>query len=324
MGIIGVNMKYSLWKKFLDDKNHAFDYFMNLESEHLPKSGSSFLYDKRYYESIGYRTLNPKRTENIIFVKGTPFYYKPWKNEYSINSITSSEMYNKCGLITPPVYKLSSRKSYEISQDVNSIKDGTSVIAKNIPELGKIRKTFNLESYKWSLLYDKDIRDAFLEFMTPECFEEFVLMFILAELRTDVDLHPQNYFLFKHKLAEKFEKAIPIDLELSRILDYTNRESSSFKDFLFRNYDSYSPHMAVDGYANYRDRIYNLREVIADSVLSKNQIDVIKKCLAYNFAEQFRENFRKLNEKGNFLDVYELFANLWEYNRNNLGRELDL
>lgn len=307
-----------------ENESDVFRYFLDLNSTNLRQSRHSYLYNTRDYQRVDYKTSTANLPEDTIYIKGKPFYYKPWRKVYSINSITTSDMYNKCGLLTPPVYKLTKKHNFEISQDVNSIDDTVSILAKNLEEVSKLKKELNLESYKWTLLYNKDIKEAFLKFMSKECFEEFVLMFIFGELKTDVDGHTLNYFFHKNNNASKFEKVIPIDLELSRILDFTKYQEKPFTTFLNRKYDSYCPYFGLDGYISYKDRMKHLKEIVNDGVLSDSQIKKIKDFLNYDFPENFQENLKKYIEKDKNNQAYNLFARLWEYNRESLGKELNL
>ncbi|MBQ4322977.1 MAG: DUF3048 domain-containing protein, partial [Clostridia bacterium] len=170
----------------------AYDGTTFWRNEDLKKNKGAFLSDENF------KNLSDANLDNFccqIQIKDSLYYSKPWGNNYSINSIATSDMYRDLGIITPPIYKaykqdaLRTRKEYEISQDVRTIKDTVCLLASEVANLSKIQELTRLDGYKWMLLYDMSLRQEFLKFMTLECFEEYVALFLLAELRTDVDMH---------------------------------------------------------------------------------------------------------------------------------------
>lgn len=308
-----------MWGKM---KKEVYDYFLDLDGENLEKYKNAFVFDKEKFQELD--------IEDIILYKETPFYLKEWREEYSINSISSSNMYNSIGITTPPIYKIKKRayaardKYSELSQDVRSINNMLCRIANNIPTLIDIHKNTRLEGYKWQPFYDRDLRDEFLTIMTKDCFEQLMLIYLLGELRTDVDLHQENFFLCKKNGSVKFEQAIPIDLEMSMLIRHAGNNKTDFLNFLSMDYNSYGPTLGTDDSITYKRRLEDIRELIADGVLSEYQIDVLKKALNYDFPGEIKKTFEKYREQCRRHETCNSFARLWEYNRENLGKELNL
>lgn len=304
-------------------------YFEDLEKSRLKKRKGAFLFDETCKEN-GY---NVDTAGHILEINNTSFYKKPWREEFSINTAVASDLYRQLDIITPPIYKLVKKHNplhffkntfYEISEDALNLENCVCTIAENEPRFAYIRNMTRLDGYKWMLLYDSCLRNEFLKFMTEECFEEYVLCFLLAELRTDADLHDSNFILCKNKNSKKWEHIIPIDMELSKILNTITKRRNDFLNFINIGYSTYGPDMWMDDEVPYKQRLKDIKEIINDNVLSENIIQKLKLALNYDYPEKIKENFKKFNDKDFHNSTYNAFANLWEYNRNTLKDDLGL
>jgi len=311
-------------------KKEVYKYFENLENSHLKKQKGAFLFDEKC-KDLG--QCEDSYDLNLIKIDDHQYYQKPWGNKYSINSIVASDLYSELGLITPPIYKLQKKDKsinpfqkyfYEISEDIMTLENAECILAENEEMLGRIHDITRLDGFKWAQLYDYYERQQFLNFMTEECYDEFILCFLLAELRTDSDLHNRNFILYKNKGGDKWEHIIPIDMELSRILHFRQTSKNDFEEFLTRTYSTYGPDMWTDDEITYKKRLHFIQELINDGVLSKYILDKLTLALNYNYPEKIKESFRDLNERDNRNQTYNAFARLWEYNRNTLKDDLGL
>ena len=133
-----------------------------------------------------------------------------------------------CGIIK------SQKQNYinTVQQDVCELLHINAVLANAIQEYSAIQDTA-YGRYKWQIFYDMDLRNRFLKFMTPECFNQLKNVFLVSEIRTDFDGHLENYFLYKKPNDNKFTGIIPIDLEEMNIFNYCSGKKSEFNNFLY-------------------------------------------------------------------------------------------
>lgn len=313
-------------------KAEVYDYFINLEKQGLPMKGGYILdadpritkpnYPSNYYCNVRTRTIDD-----------TTFYEKHiFDNVEVIGSIASAEMYNAVGIMTPPIYLMKTPLSnpkpfkrhtvYSIQQDVTSLKDF--ICSRGGDNKQYIQDIYRKHSnFKWSILYDTRIRESFLSHMTPQCLNELINLFLLDELRTDIDRHTNNYFLCKSKDSDKWEHIIPIDLECMLIYRENISRKFDFDSFTANPYNSTTPQHYED-YRRYSDRMIDMRELLDDGVLSKSNVDTIKSALEYDFPKAIKKTCKKYHLHKHTKEAYNPVAHLWEYNRNTIGRDLGL
>ena len=246
----------------------------------------------------------------------------------SISAISSAKMYNDVGLKTPPISFIeinSEDKSIITSQqDVTTLKQVETILADNEIRLAKL-KTQAFGKYKWQMFYDIDLISYFLQFMTTNCIEQLKNIFLADEIRTDVDRHLKNYFLYKHKNSAKYEGAIVIDLEQMAIYTYCRgMKKSDFDNFLFSPYHSATPQTSED-YINYSKRADDIRELIQDGVLSQKNINILKNELNTDFPNIIKENCQNINLTPTEQQKIVIpIQRLWEYNQQTIGKDLGL
>ena len=249
-------------------------------------------------------------------------------------SIATSKMYNELGLINPqvfPIHRMLQTKQgaiyrpATITQDVKSIKSIRSTLGADADFLEEAPFTKDDIKDKWSVLHNKDLRDYYLQYMTEECFEEFVNYFLLGELRTDDDGHAYNYFFYKiSPYTRKFEGVIPIDMdEGSEIMDIVENKGD-FNQFLHCcYYSTYTPiWFKQDAEFNHKERLTKIKELIHSGNLTQSQIDFLKKAISYDFPQEYLNSCKKYNWGENVSEKVEGLKYLWDYNRKTLDREL--
>ena len=312
-------------------KGNVFDYFEDLSKHNLKERNGVIKVD-----GVKLRRFVGEFPVIINLVsKDKDFFEKRWGDAHSVQEIVASKMYNDLGIVTPPVSvvltedqkfleKLKNRFNPNIatmSQDIKSI-DGFFVdLAQHFHKVRSDRfETY--PNYKWEVLYNSDLKKLFLSFMTPECLEELVNVFLLDELRTDVDRHTANYFLVKGFNSDRYEYVVPFEFEHVELLlkgDISGKDN--FSGFLGTPYESTLPHSKRHDNLSYKRRIEEIIELVNDGVLSQNSINLIKSALGYDFPKLIKETNDKYKAK-NGKKHYEAVSRLWEYNNEKLGKEL--
>lgn len=241
-------------------------------------------------------------------------------------SVASSKMYKDAGIYTPEVYLLrSENKSLvnTIQEDITNINGLETNLPNDDLEYMKIgQKVYG--KFKWQLFYDRGLESQFLKFMTPACLEQLKNIFLADEVRTDVDRHHLNYFLYKRKGKNKYEGVIVFDLEMMKIYKYCGEKKQDFENFLLYHYGSATPQMRDDNVC-YKQRVVDICELIQDGVLSDGNIETLKKILQADFPNELMQACKQQRLSRRVRNkVVNPVEYLWEYNRNTIGKELGL
>lgn len=249
-------------------------------------------------------------------------------------SIATSKIYNGLGLINSqvfPIHRMLQAKQgaiyrpATITQDIRSIKSIRSTLGADAEFLENAPATKDDFKNKWSILYNKDLRDYYLQYMTEDCFDDFINYFLLGELRTDDDGHAYNYFFYKSTPHErKFEGFIPIDMdEGSEIMDLVENKGA-FNQFLHCcYYSSYTPFLfKQDLDFNYKERLTKIKELIHSGHLTQKQIDFLRRAINYNLPQEYLNACKKYNFGKDVSEKVDGLKYLWDYNHKNLDREL--
>ena len=263
------------------------------------------------------------KTENGQF-----YYLKSIDAEQSIASTASAKMYSKIGLNTPQiqVFKDStdSKNTRSIIQpDVKQFPNIEAILAKEDVEYKQIFPKFNLR-YKWEIFYDINTRNQFLKFITPDCLESLLNIYLIDELRSDMDRHLSNYFLYKTRDSKLYEGVITIDLDQMQIYNYAPTRREEFSSFIASPYTSITPTQKED-FTCYMNRIHTLRELIDDGVMSSYNIETMVKALKHDFPNDVKMLCKEQKLSHKLLNqTYSPIARLWEYNQKELGKDLNL
>lgn len=316
-------------------KKPVFDYFKNLHEVGLKiKDGTIIETSKNVSE------INPhvsSSVKEILINKDRIFYSKNWDGQFSACSIGTSKMYNDIGILTPPVFVMKSKTASNspwstapqtflrtITEDVRSI-DGYQLKQAD-KVLNAIIYDLNMFLGQWDMVNIRTVRNALLAYMTPECLDELTGMFLIDELRTEIDRHTQNYFLARKPNSPFWEHVIPIDNELTHILyNYsgTSYFNMFFENLLKQKYSSYTVTERMSC-SNYIERMRDMMDLVHEGKLSKENISLLKKTLAYDYAGTIKKccSTKDLNPYKD--NLYSLYSRLWDYNRENLGKELGM
>ena len=278
--------------------------------------------DNGLHRSYKYvRKIKPDNTDQI-------YYLKSLESSRAIGSAASAKMYSDVGIETPAtqVFKEKGTSNHErsiIQPDVTQNKDIETVLARNDIEFKKIFQDFSTR-YKWQIFYDYDIQKKFLKFMTPTCLESLKNIYLIDELRSDIDRTLNNYFLYKNPDSKLYEGVIVIDLAQMQIYNYAPTTRSAFTDFLVNSYTSITPTQKEDC-STYMNRIHMLRELIDDGVMSSYNIETMVKALKHDFPKDIQILCKKQKLSRKLTNqTYSPIARLWEYNQKELGKDLGL
>ena len=257
---------------------------------------------------------------------GKSFFVKDSDNQTSVASVASSKLCSEAGILTPPVYALADKKKKTIKtlqQNVEEIDDFETMLANDDIEYTKIQsKLFG--KFKWQMFYDEELIANFLKFMTPNCLTQFQNMFLVDELRTDVDRHTKNYFFYKTKDSKKYQGVIAIDLDLLVIYNYCGVNKEDFTNFLVFPYQTALPHQLYDKVC-YSQRMSDMRQLLQDGVLSEANLKAMMSALEFDFPKEMKKvcktgklGMRERNE------IVSPIERLWEYNQKTIGKDLGL
>lgn len=255
-----------------------------------------------------------------------PFILKRTDNPTSLAGIASSKLYNDIGILTPQRHLITDKNkclSSSLQQDVSSIDFLSTILAGDDFEYKQIVNEF-FGKDKWAVFYDSNLVNRLLQFMTPACLDQLKNVFLIDEIRTDVDRHAKNYFFYKKKDATKYEGIITIDLEQMTVLFHCEGGKDDFSNFIILPYESATPQQKYD-HICYMQRVKNIRELIQDGVLSPRNIETLKKALKHDFPADVKQavKSKKLHgkDKNRIVDPIE---RLWEYNQNTIGKDLEI
>ena len=301
----------------------VFDYFKDLHKTDIPQENGIFLLPD----------FNPapvdKYQGGYVFeekIKNRRFFCKKWMSNSNFNGIFSANMYNKIGILTPPVYLIKRTPSGKIqtaSQDVKLFDTCEGIPASKILDSRLIMLNTHKHNKEWDIIHDKELRRLFLKIMTPECLDELIGLFLVDTLRSEIDRHTDNYFLVRPFGAKKFEGIMPIDLEETQVS--CGLEWKDFNSFINMKYTHIIP-SGIGEYRSHKERIESIMELLHGGKLSSENINLLERALRYDLPKQVKTTYdilpSKLQESEKY--AYSSFAQLWDYNRETLGKELEL
>lgn len=304
----------------------VYKYFENLEKNNHKIKGGSISYDQNRMALIDTCDVYGMRTYEVI-IDGTRYYAKDLSEVRSIAEIASSQMYNDIGVTTPPVSTVelpkqglfSKPKTILVNQDLKSIKGIKFTQAIDFHKMDEVKKFIysgGLTKDRWSPLYNNDLRRFYEQYMTKDCFDDLISLTLVDELRGERDRHGCNYFFYRFQNSDKLQGVVPIDNEMVAVADH-----DTFDEFMYMPYSSASP-IGLSDHKNYVSRVRDIKELIQDSVLSPTQINLIRKEINYDLPQAIKNVGNAHAFKKDHQKAYDLIAPQWEYNYDELSREL--
>ena len=308
---------------------NVYEYFMDLHSKDLPKNEHSFVMDRERIVEQG-KLMSAYGSPNLT-IDGTSFHAKKMHKKHPMMEFATDAMYKEIGIPVLPIYPLETdgkgdKKFKTISQHVYDI-DG--LIFAISGEIQKDRdfsyfRVFN--DYKWAMFYDKKLQEVFLKYMTPECFEMLGALYLIDELRTEVDRHEDNLFYAKDYEDRKLSTILAFDNELAEILlvDTPPTSKEEFERFIKHPYFSYTPQNGSSPQLSYQTRIDNFKKLIQDNVLTPRQIKMVEAALKFDFPTEIKKAGTHPYLQDEATTAYDAVSRLWEYNNTELGKELGM
>lgn len=301
-----------------DMNEKLMHYFANLNNDNYQSNGDCILAEDEHIRPISICKYD---------IDGNKFYSKkPRCDKYAISEIATSQMYNSIRFATPPIYIMKNSGTQQISllsQDVNTLDDNLEfAIATNIIDKDPFFKNAEY-SRPTNIIFDMDVREKWQSIMTNECIEQFILMFLLDEIRTECDRFGRNYFFYRGKGQQKWEGVIAIDNELMYIITPSDNKFATkegFQSFLSLHYPSHSmtgKHVHLD----YESRIEDVKSLIYFGKLTNKQISTLKLALDFDLPKHAQTIQQKYNLQAS---AHECIQRLWDYHHgsNGLSREL--
>lgn len=315
-------------------KENVYKYFENLKEKKLNCEKDYFFLDE---DKISRSGANNNRFSRSVLLNicGTKYFAKDVRQKsescqlLSPVELGSTQMYNHLGMFTPPANIVDSplfpSRVYLATQDVASLKDYTVTIASKSKVAEITKDTRYIGDKQWDLLYNKKTQDKLHECMTEDCFEKFISLFLLDEIRTECDRHQSNFFFIKHKNAKKYEDIIPIDNEFAQVAYNQADTADKFKDFLEFSYLSETPSSAYFD-ETFINRMNGIKQLLHEGKLTPAQIALIKKELQYNLPKAIKEGSHHPELEQNCQDASNAMSYIWEYHHGSdgLARELGL
>ncbi len=305
-----------------------YEYFEKLEDQKLERQGTCLVFDDDNIREADYNYPDYRP----ISIHQVYYYIKSTFGVHSLSEVATNKMYNSIGMPTPPTYVLKKFRrpgdleeiDYVINPDIKTIPDYDFVVCKKAFGNTNIVKFINNYD-KWDIFSKHQIKDFFLEYMTPECLQQLISLCLIDELRTEKDRHFSNLFLYKKKGAEKYEGIIPIDNEYTHLHDIGANTSDDFSYFVQLPYSCANPLSRYNESRSYRDRQKSMRDLIQKGLISSQQIELIKRELEFDLPSNIQNaGISSLELDCLRTSAYTSTQRLWDYNRQNIGQDLGL
>ena len=314
-------------------------YMLDFESRDLKKDNNVILIDGRRVNPLDFSSSEGEPLDKKLTTNPVPKYsidndtvYVKKETIDSMTGLACSRMLNDLGIATPIIVPLKHADEpntfYTASQDLSKLEcKGLDIkCAINVPQaIGSLYKNVtNLHNEIWDCFHP-EVHDILREFMTEECFNELVTKALLDEIRTYTDSHFGNIILYKTKGSDKYEGIIPIDLEYSEIFNkYHTDPDEIFKYFKMKPYRAFNFTSKITDPKTLKQRLDDIVEEAYSGNFSMEQLNILKKALNYDLPKLIKDLSQKykMNNFGNI--QYEMFARLWDFNREHLGKNLGM
>ena len=180
-------------------KANTYDYFLNLDKQKLKRENGVIMVNDPSLDNLCYPTITLE--DRVYFAKYS------FDAADNLQQIATCNLFHNSGLLTPPIFLCSppsddDRRIYQLSEYVQR------------PQFTECIQPHYMKEYKmfyqditpqmnntWEILYNKNLREYFLTFMTEECFAQLMSLFAVDTLRTEQDRHFCNYFLCPTRLV---------------------------------------------------------------------------------------------------------------------------
>lgn len=302
-------------------QGNVYKYFLNLDKAPLKRYKGLIIENEENFDT---------QTENTVDILGRKFYTKfAWTPDENLQQLATCNMLNNTNILTPPIYLSQEEGFGTVHQLCEDVHRPEFIECLQPSEINEYRTFYDYNSTinnTWEILYNRNLRDYFLTFMTEDCFNQIISLFSIDDCRSEMDRHFNNYFLYKLPGSNKFNGVIAIDHDLTYItkhLPWINvYTKDNFYDFLRTSHEGRSP-IGTDTFENHVQNITNIRKAITDGVMPLNSIIALANSLNYDFPGMIKKMGKKYHCSEEEINlIYDPISYLWEYNRNELKKEL--
>lgn len=314
-------------------KKELINYFNSLKEIKLPQNKGCFFEDGINIRKYNSEKFNVRYGNIFSYLFGDQLMYvKPVERisnaGENIFEIISGDYFNNTGSCSVVGYPV----EVKIKGDYTGrVIDYYAIATHNLKAIGAIeiipggellhpngQPSLNLSKENWFLLKDTRFSDRLKSIMTPDCFNEYLNLFLADKLGTYSDRHGYNYFFYRKYGSRLWEGVIAIDNSMTAVGDVVDKYGIAKEDFdcfLKNSYKSFTP----QGSKNENSHIENIRELnnlIVNGEMGESQLKALKKIIKY----PYEDNLEKACEKYciNSGKLKDNVSRLWEYNRENI------
>ena len=313
------------------------DYLEDLSKCNLPRENGVILLDNSAFVDDYQSDVHLKHNV-LATIIGDKSYFTKFTNHTSIFSdqicenseVVNSSVYNELGVNCADYYPIIMRTEIGsrvintpgiISQDLKGICGYSVVIPLQTAMYQDCVASSGgeiINNNYWTILKMKDRLVG--KYMTEECFNELVNMFLLDVFSTQRDRHYANYFLYKGEGEPLWQGVIAIDNALTLQTTHYDRASSAkqlceqiweHKYSLMRTFQNTSNMQSCSS------RIQEINRLIQDGSFNTSQIELLKSILSYDITSTISRT-----EKDKHIIVSQtqkdLMQYMWERMQNSL------
>ena len=170
----------------------------------------------------------------------------------------------------------------------------------------------------WWLLEDNYLKKKLLEIMTPQCFNDFISLFIADKMGGYTDRHGENYFFYRRAGSHLWDGIVAIDNErVAHHADFLRNRSmlgGDYNKMLNEQKISTCTPQWSNNYSTHGENMREIREYLEKGKFNEREVDVIKGALKYPYADNMKKTCD--NYEIHLPDaLYDGVARLWEFNR---------
>jgi len=242
---------------------------------------------------------------------------------YPVNIDSQLTENNGEGYFRIPIYATA-------TEDLFSIGELDFVSASNfrLDEIVNIPKIMGFLPYNaysqdvWKILLNPKVKEALLEHITEDCYNDYVNMFMLGDFTGNYDRNYSNYFFCKRKGSKKWESVVAIDHEstinnffinfnLPRNCSVATAKGLS-ENILNEGMNFWAPHGIIEYHTTY-EKICRLRELMEKGELGDSQLEMIKRIKEYDMSSTMKYFYDKYHIKGALpTKLYDVTSYAWE------------
>jgi len=333
------------------------EYLHDLESMQKKDNNNVMIMDENMTPSFSYNSLQG-RTKNQVHgyqMSGINTFVKEFTSDDhafsdkwtlpAVSEIVISNVYNDLGVNSALSYpinvdsyvstndktkKFISPAYATVSEDVCSLKGLDVAIARNQDFLKFLKpaKLMGKFRYKlaggdmWKVILNPKVKSELLKYMTEDCYNDFVNLYLLGVFSGNYDRNPGNLFFYKTKSGAKWEGLITIDHELTLSTDcikrYLNQYNTTVPAKVLVNdfFDTLTCFWTPQGSVNYDAhsvRLYKLKKTLAEGKFQDAQLELIDRIKEYDISTTMRHFYDKYNITGTYpTKLYDVTSYAWE------------